>query len=581
MKACLEVLVPPGEPLRSWGAQAKGAGPEAASNLRAMSAERIQGVLRGMPGEDWTRLKALMQENLANAAAADDIDVLERIFRRGERPGGRAGGTAWRMVQALLDNPPIMEQLRRAKERMRERVRFVLREMSDSQWDEFKASLLLHLAQPAKAEEVSSGFAGRMPAPRLQLAQGTKAEEVGVLELIFRIGESVTNIETAALALADKVSGRRLIQPEVARRNALLKGRVLGALRTDPEAAYQAAKKAVEQAMGTARRAENTLAYGYAEPSAPYKHARNTVYRMVDLILEDRELMAEVARIERDLLGVRPVSQGQMRWALHRMPVAERMQVIKLIPLNVILMFCEEQGRACQQAPGLRATRDRRLAYDCFVKGRTDQELVGAYGLSANAVKNELGVILRALCDKPLACKLAGQYLERMAKIEPMKVDEVRRRLKQLNPERRARILNGIPNCAWKAREACHLHRHLFLDYLSGEWVLGALVDYYNLEKGNRIAGRFRFEGNLTIRGATAAMAGILRKISGEPELRHQLRLWTLGQSMAQELAAEAAVEAEEPKVDELMPPEPKGRSALFGPDSVVDALVRFCHARA
>jgi hypothetical protein len=170
-----------------------------------------------------------------------------------------------------------------------------------------------------------------------------------------------------------------------------------------------------------------------------------------------------------------------------------------------------------------------------------------------------------------------------MAQIELMKVAEVRRRLKQLNPERRAKILNGIPNCAWKARDACHLHKHLFLDYLSGEWVLGALVDYYNLEKGNRIAGRFRFEGNLTARGANAAMAGILRKISEEPELRHQLRLWTSGQALAQEPAAEPAPEAEETEVAALMPPEPNGGKAFLQPvgHSVVDALVRSCHAGA
>jgi hypothetical protein len=484
-----------------------------------------------MSGEDWTRLKALMRENLGTAATADDIDVLERVFRNGERLGGFAGGTVWRMVEALMGNPQIMEHVRGAKERMRERVRFVLREMSDSQWNEFKASLLQHLAQ------------------------GSKVEDVGVLELIFRIGESVTNIETAALALADKVSGRRLVQPEVARRNALVRGSVLGVLRTDPEAAYQAAKRAVEQATDAANRAENTLACRYVEPSAPYRHARNTVYRAVDLILEDRELMAEVARVERDLLGVKPVSQGQMRWALRRMPVADRIKVIKLIPLNVILMSCREQGGANGRALSLRATRDRRLAYDCFLKGRTDEELVAAYGLSPNAVKNEMGVILRALCNRPLACKLAGQYLEQMAKVEPMTVAEARRRLKQLSPEYRARILNGIPNCAWRTGDACHLHRHLFLDYLSGEWVLDALVDYYNLEKGNRIAGRFRFQGTLTTRGAIAAMAAILRKTCEEPGLRHQLRLWTSGQSVVQEPAAEAAAEAEEPNVDELMPP--------------------------
>ncbi len=254
-----------------------------------------------------------------------------------------------------------------------------------------------------------------------------------------------------------------------------------------------------------------------------------------------------------------------------------------MIPLNIILMFCQAPGRATRQELSLRATRDRRLAYDCFLKGRTDQELAAAFGLSANAVKNELGVILRTLCDKPLACRLASQYLERMAKIEPMNAAEVRRRLKQLEPERRARLLNGIPNCAWKARGASHLHKHLFLDYFSGEWVLGALVDYYNLQKANRIAGRFKFEGHLTVRGANGAMAGILRKISAEPELRHRLRLWTSGQAMAQLPAAEAGMEAEEPALDALMPPEPNGGSPTWqlAGHSVVDALVPTCHARA
>ena len=552
MKPRFEVLIPPAERFRSCGAQSEGAAPEAARSLGAMSTERLHGVLRRMPGEDWSRLKALMRENLGSAATAEDIDMLERLFRKGERLGGLDGGAVWRMVQAIMGSPPMMQQVRTANEQMREQVRFVLREMSGPQWNEFKTSLLERLIQPAKAEEV------------------------GVLELVFRIGESVSNVEIAASALGDKVSGRKLIQPDVARRNALVKAKVLGAQRLDPDAAYQAAKRAVQQATDTASRAEHTLAYGYVEPSAPYKHARNTVFRMVDCILEDQELMAEVVRIYRELLGVRPVTQAQMRWALHRIPIADRMKVIKLIPLNIILMFCHEQAGTGRQEPRFRATRDRRLAYDSFVKGQTDPELVAAYGLSANAVKNEVAVILRTLCNKPLACKVAGQYLERMAQVGPMQPGEVRRRLKQLDPERRTKLLNRIPNCAWKARAACHLHKHLFLDYLSGEWLLDALVDYYNLEKGERIGGRFRFEGNLTPRGANGAMAGILRKISEEPELRHHLRVWTSGQSPAQEPAAQAGTEAEEePNLDDLMPPEPKGGSRLLqlADHSVIDAL--------
>ena len=552
MKPRFEVLIPPAERFLPCGEESARAAPEAARSLGAMSAERLHGVLRRMRDEDWSRLKALMRENLGSAATTEEIDMVERFFRQGERLGGLGGGTVWRLVQAIMGSPPMMEQVRRANEQMREQVRFVLREMSGPQWNEFKTSLFERLIQPAKAEEV------------------------GVLELVFRIGESVSNVEIAALALGDKLSGRKLIQPEVARRNALVKGKVLGAQRMDPDAAYQAAKRAVEQATDTAGRAANTLAYGYVEPSAPYKHARNTVFRMVDCILGDPELMGETMRIYGELLGVRPVSQAQMRWALHRMPIGDRMQVIKLIPLNNILMFCHEQAGTARQEPRSRATRDRRLAFDCFVKGRTDPELVAAYGLSANAVKNEVAVILRTLCNKPLACKVAGEYLERMAQVEPMEAGEVRRRLKQLDPERRAKLLNGIPNCAWKARAACHLHKHVFLDYLSGEWLLDALVDYYNLEKGERIAGRFRFDGNLTARGANGAMAGILRKISEEPELRHQLRVWTSGQSLAQEPAAEPGTEAGEPNLDDLMPPEPKGGSRLLqlAAHSVVDALV-------
>ena len=55
-----------------------------------------------------------------------------------------------------------------------------------------------------------------------------------------------------------------------------------------------------------------------------------------------------------------------------------------------------------------------------------------------------------------------------------MAFGEIRRRLKRLTPGQRAEIINAIPPCAWKVREIIHLHKHLFLDYLSGEWVLGA-----------------------------------------------------------------------------------------------------------
>src|SRR5256885_12871093 len=44
----------------------------------------------------------------------------------------------------------------------------------------------------------------------------------------------------------------------------------------------------------------------------------------------------------------------------------------------------------------LKATRDRRLAYDLFVKGHDDAELMISYRLSLNAVKNAVGNILRS-----------------------------------------------------------------------------------------------------------------------------------------------------------------------------------------
>ncbi|MGA2864506.1 MAG: hypothetical protein ABSF95_08450 [Verrucomicrobiota bacterium] len=551
MKPRFQLLVSAPKALGPYGSSAEAAGPDANGNLAAMSAERIHGVLRRMSGEDWTQLKRLMDESLTHATKNGDIELLERLFRKGEALGGQAGGTVWQMVQAITGHPPLLEQVRKARERLRERVRFILREMSDEHWEAFKASLHQGLGQPSKGDDI------------------------GVVELVLRIGESVSNVETAALALADKLSGRKLLQPEVARKNALVKVMVLGAVKMDPEAAYLAAKQAVEQAEETANRAENTLAYGYVEPTTPYKHARNTVFRVVDSILESQELMAEAARIEEELLAVKPVSRGKMRWALHRMPVGDRMKVIKLIPLNTILMFHEGVGKAQRRDLSFRATRDRRLAYDCFVQGCNDQELMATYGLSANAVKNEFGVILQTLRAKPLARKIVHEYLARVEKVEAMGVDEVRRRMKQLPSERRAEILNGIPNCAWKAREAIYLHKHLFLDYLSGEWVLGALVDYYNLEKAERIAGRFKFEGTLTVRGATAAIAGILHKMAEEPEVRQQLRQWTSAESKAERTTAAAVMEAEEPQVDELMPPEPKP-----GPrPAPMEAPARFCHA--
>ncbi len=535
MQLRFAVPVPEMAPLRAPGPPAEAAAPPPYC-CGAMTAERVHGVLRRMSDADWAGFKAFLLGNLTEAAASGDLDLLERILRKDERPAGPSGGAVCRLVQAITASPPAMDQVRRANERMRERVRFVLREMSDDQWTQFKAALLRRILPPGRAGEVR------------------------VLELALRIGESVSNIETAASALAERLSGRRLIEPEIARRNALARSQARGAARLDPEAAYADAMKAVIHAADMANRAENTLACRYVEASAPFKHARNTLFRMVDFILEDPGLMQEVLRLEAWLRGIEPVSQAQMRWALHRMPIEDRTKAIKLIPLNVILMFSRQTASAGHPDLNLRATRDRRLAYECFVRGRNDHELAADYGLSVSAVKTVLGVLLRALCEKPVACRLAGHYLQRMAALPPMDPVEARRRLKLLSPERRASLLNAIPGSAWRARAVCHLHRHFFLDYLSGEWVLGALVDYYNLEKGARLAGKFRFEGNLTARGANAAMSGMLRKITQEPELRDRLRAWTSGQPASP--APETA--AEEPSLEALMPPEPDGPIPVF-----------------
>ena len=47
------------------------------------------------------------------------------------------------------------------------------------------------------------------------------------------------------------------------------------------------------------------------------------------------------------------------------------------------------------------------------------------------------------------------------------------------------------------------------------------------LATDKRLTGAFRCAGTLTVRGANAALTGILQKISGEPLLRDQLRRWT------------------------------------------------------
>jgi hypothetical protein len=226
--------------------------------------------------------------------------------------------------------------------------------------------------------------------------------------------------------------------------------------------------------------------------------------------------MREVTQLDCELSSVPQINREQLRWVLHRIPMPERLQVLELIPLNTILMF-QEDGEQ-------KATRDRRLANDLFVNGHSDEELAEAYGFSVNAVKNAVGTILHALMERPMARKHAFDYLVRVAKSAPMAPSEVRRRMKLLSSEQRAEIVHAIPNCAWKVRRVSHLHKDLFLDYYSGEWVMATLVQYYNQHKAGTLARRGQLGGVLTSRGATAALEGIIHKISEEPELREKLR---------------------------------------------------------
>lgn len=530
MKHCFETKVFPPEthhPCTLEGIP----GPDFRGSMAAIPTERVHAILRRMSDADWMGLRELMDRSLTHSTKEGDIEMLDRMFRKGEAIGRQAGGIILQMIQAITAMPHLMNEVRKAHERLRDRVRFVLKEMSNEDWQNFRNCLEWNLTQP------------------------TKVQDIAVVELVFRTGESVSNIEIAACAIASQSSGRKLIDPEVARTNAVIKSSVPGAAKIDPEAAYLAAKRAIEEAEVTVKRAESTLAYRYVEPTAPYRHARHTVFKLVDSIFESQELMAEVARIERDLTAVKPVSREQMRWALHRMPINDRMNVIKLIPLNTILMF--HDGNSCAKTQNLdfKAARDRRLACDFFVKGQREDELMATYGLSGNALKNAVGTILLTLAARPLARKRVHEFLAEVQRVEPMTDGEVRRRMKQITSTQRSKLLTGIPNCAWKAKDAIPLHKHLFLDYMSGEWVLGSLVNYYNLEKDQKLTGTFRFEGTVTPRGANAAIAGILHKLAGEPGLRRQLRRWTSPPCATDPTTAEAALEPDDPTVDDVMPP--------------------------
>jgi hypothetical protein len=463
--------------------------------VAAIGAERLHSMLRAMADEDWSRVKSLMAASFSHAEKETDIDLLERLFRKGEAIARQAGGTVLRLIQAIIGDPLLLDEVRRANERAKARVRFVLREMSAGSWGLFY--------------------------PQLQAQLGLKADsdEMVLLELIFRTGESVSNVEVAAQARADQISGKKLLTPEVARKNALMRAAVSKHYDVDPEAIFKAAQDELQSVEETARRAAHTLACQYVQPTPAFKHARNTVFKLVDSILEHPELMREVARLDCELSSVPQITREQLRWALHRMPLPIRLEVLALIPLNTILMF-QTDGEQ-------KATRDRRLAGDLFVNGLSDEELAEAYGFSVNAVKNAVGTILHGLMERPMARKLALDYVERAATIQPMATGEVRRRLKLLSSEQRGEIVHGIPNCAWKVRAVSHLHKHLFLDYFTGEWVMATLVQYYNQHKAGTFARRGQLGGTLTLRGATAALEGIIHKISEEPDLREKLRAWT------------------------------------------------------
>lgn len=471
-----------------------------------MGAERLHSILRAMADEDWSRLKALMVETFSHPGKEEEIDVLERLFRKGEAIARQAGGTVLRIIEAIIGNPLLLNEVRGANERAKARVRFVLREMSSESWDQFKARL------------------------QTQLSLETKADELVLLELIFRTGESVSNVEVAAQARADQISGKKLLAPDVARKNALMRASASKHSEVNPDVAYQAARDALQSAEQTARRAAHTCACRYVQPTSAFKHARNTVFKLVDSMLDNPELMREVTRLDRELASVPQITREQLRWALHRMPLADRLQVLQLIPLNTILMFLQD-GDSEQ-----RATRDRRLAHDLFVNGQSDEELAEAYGFSVNAVKNAVGSILHALMERPMARKLALDYVQRVTKSAPMPPSEVRQRMKLLSSEQRAEIIHGIPNCAWKVRAVSHVHKHLFLDYFSGEWVMATLVHYYNQHKTGTLARRGQLGGSLTLRGATAALEGIIHKISEEPELRERLRIWSSGRTTGKSL---------------------------------------------
>jgi hypothetical protein len=495
--------------------------------------ERVHLILRTMADADWSALRARLAEapTLTGDRCDTDLDLVERLFRRGDASAGEAGGAVLRVVRAILDDAVALRGLQEAQEKLRTRIRFVLREMSGAQWEALKAALEQDLPS--------------VP-PR---------EDIAVLELVFRIGESVSNVETAACAKSDRAAGRVALHPDVARRNAIARAAVPGAAAVDVEAVYRAAKREHEKAEATARRAASTLASLYVETSSPYRHARNTVFRLVDAIVEAPALLARVAAIEAELRAVPALSREELRWALHRMPPSDRVALLRFIPLNTILMFLPGEPAGKPEAIAERATRDRRLAYGHFVEGRSEGELAAIHRLTVNGVKNALGALLEGLLERPLARRAAQEYLARTKVVEGMGLDEARRRLKQLTPEQRAELLSRIPSCAWRAPDrVVHLHKQLVLDYLSGEWVLGRLVHHYNLDPNKRVAGTFRVDGSLTIRGANAAITGVLQKITEEPDVRACLRQWTGTPGQSGQEARPERADPDDAALDGLLP---------------------------
>jgi len=65
-----------------------------------MGAERLHSMLRAMADEDWSRVKSLMVVSFSHAGKEADIDLLERLFRKGEAIARQAGGTVLRLIQA-------------------------------------------------------------------------------------------------------------------------------------------------------------------------------------------------------------------------------------------------------------------------------------------------------------------------------------------------------------------------------------------------------------------------------------------------------------------------------------------------